>query len=679
LFFLKETLDHYVICGEKYKDIKQKVLLDYSKDNYNHMPMINNNDAIYYLFSIHRQLVLSNNSILNNEFERYEEFVNKIKAHINTNFNDDSFKVLLDKNMLQSSFTNNKYVSMYMMHYLFLINGQKVNLLKPFKDIIKNPEKFIKAYLPSMPHDDDYEAFKTSIGHGVGYYKCPNGHVYEIMNCTKPAMTARCASCKALIGGQNHVSAAGNTRISGLEEKIQYGYCAKNFKKIKSEENLVSKSLRNMGALNTLIIRLLLDTSLYLSSINNGDLRSILLTNNENEIASSSAFFAKQIETDIDEISNYLQISPDESLILMHILFDKIKTNSKFLNQKSTEIEKNSIFFNQKERDNYENLFCRELCNNLLTGNPKHLINEKMKQLLADHNSISDKLFEIAFDLTDTISTTNKHEKLFPNEKFFWSFKKEISFEGINLRDYKFLEKFLKKIPELEVMKYFPSIFEMVIKIHSVFNRQIDKKTAQNITVGDLLHNSPYLNETAKRTIELGAKNFSKLLKIIKPSFSFNNSTINCSTFPDNYKDIPLSFIITSKTSNDSCVIYTLLKYLIDIHNNIIEFSIKLKQDKSNNNKNKSIAKTNINEKCNFNGLTLNDFIIFSPDKEISQIVYMNSNYSLDARAEINLEYDLAKIEATIENQIIIGKPLIDFEVRNQKKIFFFFSFNFLF
>jgi hypothetical protein len=46
----------------------------------------------------------------------------------------------------------------------------------------------------------------------VGWYKCPNGHVYTVGNCTWPMEEARCTQCGAIIGGSNHKPREGNRR-----------------------------------------------------------------------------------------------------------------------------------------------------------------------------------------------------------------------------------------------------------------------------------------------------------------------------------------------------------------------------------------------------------------------------------------------------------------------------------
>ena len=41
-------------------------------------------------------------------------------------------------------------------------------------------------YLPSMP-EDELAMILGAISENLGVYKCPNGHVFTIGNCTRPS------------------------------------------------------------------------------------------------------------------------------------------------------------------------------------------------------------------------------------------------------------------------------------------------------------------------------------------------------------------------------------------------------------------------------------------------------------------------------------------------------------
>jgi len=61
----------------------------------------------------------------------------------------------------------------------------------------------------------------------VGWYKCRNGHLYTVGNCTYPMEIARCPTCGSKIGGENHEAVEGVTRLGnhGVPVDPIPGYC----------------------------------------------------------------------------------------------------------------------------------------------------------------------------------------------------------------------------------------------------------------------------------------------------------------------------------------------------------------------------------------------------------------------------------------------------------------------
>jgi len=47
----------------------------------------------------------------------------------------------------------------------------------------------------------------------LGWYTCPNGHMYAVGECRLPMQIASCPECGARIGGRDHRMLANNTRL----------------------------------------------------------------------------------------------------------------------------------------------------------------------------------------------------------------------------------------------------------------------------------------------------------------------------------------------------------------------------------------------------------------------------------------------------------------------------------
>lgn len=98
-----------------------------------------------------------------------------------------------------------------------LVNSQH-DILKPFRDILERPEEFSKSYLPSIPHDEDFEIlqiYKNINKEASKFYTCKNGHYYAIGDCTRPAFTGLCPTCKTPIGGAGYKLVEGNQDAKG--------------------------------------------------------------------------------------------------------------------------------------------------------------------------------------------------------------------------------------------------------------------------------------------------------------------------------------------------------------------------------------------------------------------------------------------------------------------------------
>ena len=113
-------------------------------------------------------------------------FSKLFKALLETLINQERMRILLNGDQ-------NRQMSMLIMHFYVLVNiNQNSSPLDVFKSIFDHPDQYTKAYLPSIPHDDDYEAFhdfnSTNKEGKVKFYRCPNGHIYSIGDCTAPAV-----------------------------------------------------------------------------------------------------------------------------------------------------------------------------------------------------------------------------------------------------------------------------------------------------------------------------------------------------------------------------------------------------------------------------------------------------------------------------------------------------------
>ena len=273
--------------------------------------------------------------------------------------------------------------------------------------MLTHPQNFYTAYLPSIPHDDDYEVLKQLRAENNIAYTCKNGHYYTIANCQRPVIESTCPTCKTKIGGISHKLSEGNKIMEGENEKIEHGYCVQEASKRAKEP----ESIRNMGSLNTIILRLMLDCTLYLSSLHSEKAVKGMLS--ENKPVDVAQFFADQVVKDVKILAHCLQHSPDESLLLIHHMLYQVK-----LMGNKREANGGGQMSSKEARNEYEGRLCREFITNVI-GNDSGNIIQKMTEALAEdaRSSGSNQLFKIAYDLLAPVTDDSAE---FLNNRKFW-------------------------------------------------------------------------------------------------------------------------------------------------------------------------------------------------------------------------------------------------------------------
>ena len=101
-------------------------------------------------------------------------------------------------------------------------NKESNHMLRWFKRVLFEPWVYKDDFMPGQPLSESQQVMQA-LG-GVGWYTCPRGHPYSVGNCTYPMELSTCATCGARIGGQNHNSVAGTTRLGRDLEMRDPGY-----------------------------------------------------------------------------------------------------------------------------------------------------------------------------------------------------------------------------------------------------------------------------------------------------------------------------------------------------------------------------------------------------------------------------------------------------------------------
>lgn len=215
------------------------------------------------------------------------------------------------------------------------------------------------------------------------------------------------------------------------------------------------------------------------------------------------------------------------------------------------------------------------------------------------------------------------------------------------------LNEFFKRIHELKALKYLPSIAKMIQALHTTVNRQIDRQHAKSVKLEDILINNKVF-DTTNTIIRTGVRNFFKTWSIIKSSMCLEFRLDSSESILNNTEceNVPLSYLLPS-TFSDGRYIYSMVFYLISLQNDFMEFF-----EKNRDNLDWTTVGSDGEEPVELESITVNDCISFTVDKDLLQVVYMNTNYSYETK-EINLEYDFDKIQKTIVNRFLENKSRI--------------------
>ena len=520
------------------------------------------------------------------------------------------------------------------------LKGKDTSYLSLFKQVF---EKLNKQYLPSMPHDGDFEAFVhfKSLNPAIKFYNCPDGHVYSIGDCARPVQISRCPTCKKAIGGSSYVLAEGNREVGNLVEKEETGYCL-----LDANRNS-SKTIRNMGTVNTMILRTLLDSTLYLAASHNRPVQNIM-TNGVN--GNFAEYFYTHLRNDLRELAKYLDISVDDVILFMHFVINTSHDQGvTFL----------SSLKSKQDRDNYENAFCGLMNNQIIAnGGSIDKVVQGLNDLLKNDSSEADQLFRIAHDLIQP----ECDKANFLNEKYLWSYRRQITIETMikaydsssDKQDYQVLNRLIRNLSQYKLVKHAYPILKMVQTVHLLFNKQIDKQSAMKLTIEKLI-NSDKLDLESKDVIEKGAESFLFAIKEANLDLNLNENaqkTLDEIRHLESYIELPLATLLSSNSvSNQGVFILSLLVYLLDLNNQLIKFYLE---------------ERNLKEECRIDWQSLsniNELVAFSVDPDLLRIVLMYSNYSLESQQETSLEFNFFRIQESFISRFLSQSPIVEYNV----------------
>jgi len=317
------------------------------------------------------------------------------------------------------------------MHFYTLVTVDLDSaVFQVFRHIANEPDQFVEAYLPSIPHDNDFEIFNRL-------------HDRET---------------------SNHLADDNNKPVEQFSNKNELGYFTniQDQNKTNRDEILSSENIRNMGCLNTSLMRLFLECSLYLASMTNSQ-HVCAIVRDQRSGDDMSEFFYYRLGCTVKRLATYLEISQDDCFLFVHLVLNKILT---FSTRRAGPTK--SVELKQKEdRQRVEKDFCEFIDEKVLEDKKtvQKLVEELTDILKIEDESCPDVFFQIANELTKP-SFTHQDDSIL-NNSLFWQFRHQITVEFFARRfntfwknltpeqksDYKLMNEFLEKLDILKVRK----------------------------------------------------------------------------------------------------------------------------------------------------------------------------------------------------------------------------------
>lgn len=252
------------------------------------------------------------------------------------------------------------------------------------------------------------------------------------------------------------------------------------------------ENIRNMGRLNTSLMRMFLECALYLGSLTESNAVAAVLAHDQPKPASLSRYFYAQLSKTVNRLAAHLNTSPDDSLLFVHFvlnqsMIDSISTTTS--SHKSSSTKSVVELKHKKDRTKVEKEFCTFVNEKVLRRDTVEKLIASFTTVLRDEaeSSGSNVFFRIAYELvrppttaaenntnesnqaTSSSSSVAKHPLEFLNRACMWQFRKQITLETFvnsfnehwqkladmsdQQQSYALLKNFLEKLDQLQVNK----------------------------------------------------------------------------------------------------------------------------------------------------------------------------------------------------------------------------------
>ncbi|MED6260783.1 hypothetical protein ATANTOWER_028724, partial [Ataeniobius toweri] len=394
--------DHYLVCGEDYKKIREAVAkmvmegkvegLEEACEGCRCLPQLK---AVYLLLALYREITTLYRQA-NEAFHPKPQQLEALEAYIQKSNILASAEV---KTFAQALVTNRmgplsvrpgtsgaQSVAVELTVHLaaILFCGNQA-ILAPLQQLALTPANMQAAFLPSMP-EDMVAAAQQALG-PLQWYRCPNGHPCTIGECGQPMQTSHCVDCGAVIGGSDHRPVQGFQVLHLQGDRTQTGHILGDPSRRNNPDMLDTK---NISPVPFTIVRMLTHMAMLLGACNHTQYISAII---KPPVAEPAAFLLAHLRRDIEHLIRSLGKGTDDTITAVHLLISSLLGPHQ---QQKWPVPYDNQLSNKEARNGWE----LEMSNAVITPQLKHLdrqLKEMNTFIRADSRISANPIMKLVF------------------------------------------------------------------------------------------------------------------------------------------------------------------------------------------------------------------------------------------------------------------------------------------
>ncbi|CAB4416885.1 unnamed protein product [Rhizophagus irregularis] len=499
-------------------------------------------------------------------------------------------------------------------------------------------------------------------------YQCKCGYVYLIGDCGQANGRGKCPECGNMIGGENHVSEAGNTRLDNapikktLVAKDDKGYIAE------AENEDINHSVRNLPPASYRILHLFIHS--IIGAWAPSGTANTLLQKNNNVASDSLAYCTRHIRNDWKVLLKILNCREESLALLLHAILDRMTMNP----------PKDLTLKTPGEREDWEAKFAQNYVSPLIKSvtNTANQFRAKLDVALAKTQGNSNI---IEGEVNQTLPMDRKYKlEYLPR---LWRSIGTISFQGFRAyynsdiekheTYFPFISIFFRYSDKLEKIKYLWPIVNFVQIISSRLGYRLSRESAQEKTFQKFI-NEESNNGESEEIFKYLTSNFNDFAKAWNEVIN-DIDQFQCHELPKPKPDINLRSRISLalvEPKDSGVYLSAILEYLIGLQNNFLQEVLTISTGHSKAIKfleeSYFIQETGTDitsaesstrfyiQSLGINQTKQNNFINYEWDENILQY----SDRNLETGRGQDVIYDLQKIEMDLAHRLVFEKVHIN-------------------